>query len=73
MVNYLFRGSFYMVAKWSAYLLLCLVCFSYSEHFNGRNVDAQLAGDWILFPLVGFGALFAGCLVTMAADSLKKS
>jgi hypothetical protein len=62
-----------MVAKWAAYLLLTLLCFCYSEHFNGRNVDAQLAGDWILVPLVGFGTLFAGCLVTMLADSQKKS
>lgn len=69
LVTYLFRGGFGFVAKWAAYLLLCLVCFSYSEHFNGRNVDAQLAGDWILVPPVLFAALFMGCLVTMLADS----
>ena len=62
----LFLGIFAMVWKFVWWFIIALLCCSYSESLNGRNVQTELAGDWIVVLAVvaaGMGALSLGLTI----------
>ena len=73
LIDFLFMGFWFMAPKPAIYLIAAGTLCAYSERLNGRNVTAELAGDWILVPVWIVFLMGLTSLALNVADAIKQN